>query len=529
MKNELVSERALGIVAAFVLLLAGPLLAQEQATGKPPLLLTLKDCISRALANNLDVSIEAMNPEIDEASISLSKELYLPQFSLSYFKRDQNQPGTWGVEGTSYFMKSDQYSLSLSQRVVTGASITFSFANSMTNTSRAFTVINPSYSSLFQLDVIQPLLKDFGPKINRIETLRAVNQRDISVSELKSRLIQTVYDVEEAYWNLYSAIENLKVQESSLEQSRAILEKNREAVRIGSKSALEILTSEADVAAYEDALVSAKLSVEQGEERLKKILNLSSNSDRPDTDQSFVLADKPVIDKTEISFEEALRVAIAQRPEMAQSQNEIENASYDISFCKNQLLPQLDLRFSTWSPGQSGIKYIYQDDNYLTGIILGRIQGSRMDAFNEALKRTYKNWSVNLTLTLPLASVFSRAILARAKLQSEQATRRLESQKQSISYEVSGAIKELHNAELKMKSSAASRALQEKRLAAETQRYELGLGTIDWLLSYQRSLMSAKTSEARAVIDYKLAATRLEKAMGTLLKSKGIKFRDYDF
>ena len=85
------------------------------------------------------------------------------------------------------------------------------------------------------------------------------------------------------------------------------------------------------------------------------------------------------------------------------------------------------------------------------------------------------------------------------------------------------------NAERKIVSSAASRELQEKRMAAELQRYQLGLGTIEWLLSYQRQLTNAKTTEIRAIIDYKLAVAYLEKVMGTSLKSKGLRFRDYEF
>ncbi len=481
--------------AVLLLFLGSPfVLSQGQKVDKPAREITLKECITHVLAGNLDLSIEAFNPAIDEASISSSREKYIPDFSLTYYKQDQNQPGTWGVEGTTVMNRYDNYTLSLNERVVTGGTISLSFSNSSTDTSRAFTVINPSYNSSFRLNVTQPLLKGFGPKVNRIETLQAINQRDISLSSLKSRLIQTIYDVEAAYWNLYSAIENLRVQENSLEQSRAILKKNQEAVRIGTKSALDILTSEAEVARYEDFLVSARLTVEQNEESLKKILNLPDES--PVSAQSLIPKDKPVIEKMDISYEEALRIALEQRPEIAQTEIELENNADSISFYRNELLPQLDLTFSTWSPGQSGIKNIYDTGNAFTGTVIGQIKGSRMDALKEALRRTYKNWSVNLSLSLPLANIFARNSLAKVKIEREQALLRLERQKQSIAYEVAGAIKELQNAERKIASSKASRELQEKRLEAEMQKYQLGLGTVEWLLNYQRDLTTAKTSES---------------------------------
>jgi outer membrane protein TolC len=61
------------------------------------------------------------------------------------------------------------------------------------------------------------------------------------------------------------------------------------------------------------------------------------------------------------------------------------------------------------------------------------------------------------------------------------------------------------------------------------QRYQLGLGTIEWLLSYQSQLTNAKIQEIQALINYKMAVANLERVMGTTLKSKGLKFRNYEF
>lgn len=489
--------------------------------------LSLKECITSALANNLDLSIEAFNPDIDDASISLSKEQFLPEFGLNYYNQKQTVLGAWGVEGTSFPYKSDSYTLDLTQKVITGGTATVSFTNSMINTGRAFQVINPSYNSEFRLRLAQPLLKGFGPKANRYATLQASNQRDVSVSALKARLIQTIYDVEQAYWNLYSAVENLKVQESSLEQSREILRRNREAVRVGAKSASEVLNSEVEVARNEDYVLSYRMQVEQYEANLKKILNLPSTSAM--SGRSIIPSDKPVVEMKQITYEEALQAALRQRQEIVQAEKQLESSANDISYAKNQLLPQLDLLFNMWSPGQSGIKYLYQDNNPFTGILVGKIEGSRVDALKEAIKATYKNWSVNFTLNVPLGNFTSRATLARAKIEQGQSLVRLEKEKQSVAYEVAQAIKELQNSERKIKTSAASRELQEKRLAAEMQRYQLGLGTIEWLLSYQSQLTNAKIQEIQALISYKMAVANLERVMGTTLEAKGLKFRDFEF
>jgi outer membrane protein len=145
------------------------------------------------------------------------------------------------------------------------------------------------------------------------------------------------------------------------------------------------------------------------------------------------------------------------------------------------------------------------------------------------MRMTYKNWSLRLDLTLPTANLFTRSSLAIAKMSRDQAGLRQERQKQAISYEIAEAIKTLRNAERKIESSRAARALQEKRVAAETQRVQLGLVGSEWLLSYQRQLTNARTSEISALVGYRIAAAKLEKAMGTTITTLGLKFRDYIF
>jgi outer membrane protein TolC len=510
--------------------------ALQSQQGSHNLRLTLNDCIQKALEANLDLSIEALNPAMDERSASETREKFLPQFSLSSNYLNQDIPSTWGVEGPTVFTKMDYHSLDIRQRIVIGTEVTLSLFTRRTDTSRAFTTVNPSYFSELQLDLFQPLLRGFGPKINRYETTKAEHRLDISVTTLKSTLLQTIYSVEEAYWNLYYARENLRVMELSLAQSLEIFHRNQEAARIGTKSAIEVMRSETEVAGYEDRILSARLQVEKMENRLKSLLNIPVSAGEQGRSAEPVQIpaaiepiDEPKLEKRTVTFEEALRTALARRPEISRSQNLIVDAALDASYFKNQLLPQLDLQFRLWYPGQSGVKYVFLDDNPLTGIILGKIVGSRGESFKDVFKQTYRNLSVNVTLTIPLANIVSRASLARAKIAENQAQLEMEKERQGIEFEVRDAISDLETSARKIETTARYRELMEKQVAAETQRYQLGLVGSEWLFTYQRNLASAKADEIRAVIDYKIALAKLEKAMGTTLETKGLKFREYSF
>jgi outer membrane protein TolC len=69
----------------------------------------------------------------------------------------------------------------------------------------------------------------------------------------------------------------------------------------------------------------------------------------------------------------------------------------------------------------------------------------------------------------------------------------------------------------------------EKRLEVETQRYKLGQVGSEWLFEYQRRLAMAKTEEHKAIIDYKISLAKLEKVLGTSLKTKNLKFKAFEF
>lgn len=537
-------KRTTAAAALTAVLLIAPIAGSQDGPGPDPragrLELSLADAVRRALESNLDLAIEVLNPEMDAAALTEAGEKFLPEFALSTNYVNQEIPSSWGVEGPTVKTKRDYYQLGVTQRTPLGTEIELGLSTQKTDTTRSFTTVNPAFDSAFQLNLRQPLLRDFGVRASRYQAIRAGRQLDMSEAALKAALLQTVFSVEQAYWNLYYARESLRVLEMSLAQSRETYKRNEEAARIGTKTGVDLLSSEAEVANYEDSILAARRQVEKAENALKSLLNLPAADAASATDGtaapmmgaapvSIVPADEPRADKRTVRFEEALATALAERPELARTDAALAAAATDVGYYRNQLLPRLDLNLQTWYPGQSGVRYIFQDDNPLSGIIIGQIAGSRADSFKDVWKMTYGNLSFNVTLSLPLSSVLTRAGLAKARLAQDQARLRLEKERRTIEAEVLDAVKDLETSARRIETSARYRELMEKRVAAETQRYDLGLVGSEWLFTYQRSLAQAKADEIRAVIDYRIALAALDKATGTTLKTKGLKFKGYDF
>jgi outer membrane protein TolC len=499
--------------------------AQERPLEKVEL--TLKDCLLKALENNLDIAVQAIDPEISSFSFRQQKDIYWPQLRLGYFNYNYNYLTNWAVQGGNYLDRTYRYNVGVTQKIFTGGELELSLLTSSSDTTRALTLVNPSYSGEFSLDFTQPLLKGFGPKIANMEIRKARNQLDISVIGLKSSLLQKVYEVEEAYWNLVDAIENLKVYELTLNQNKERLTREKEGARTGVKSSLDVLRTETEVANYENYVLSARAQVVASEDRLKGLLNFPPEG--LISLKALIPSDSPDLEKVSLSFEEALKTAYTESPELERSLKEIESAKLDVSFQKNQLLPQLDVRASLWYPGQSGDILVYKDNNPYSGEVVGKIKGSRIDSFKDVFDFKYKNWYVTLNLILPLDSLFSRAGLAKVKLEEEKKLLEREKIEQSIYYGVLEAYKDMKNREEQIETASRYRELTETKLRAEEERYNLGLVGNEWLFQYQRDLANARVSEIRAKINYQIAVAKLEKALGVSLKKKGLKFREFQF
>ena len=518
-------KRKIAIISLTFLLIS---LAFTQEPKTEKIELSLRDCILKALESNLDIKVQAFNPEIAEISVSQAREVFMPNLDLTYYNQNSNMVGSWFLEGTNYKQDRTQYYFNLSEKIVTGGDFSLFYYNTTTDSTRRFNSINPTYSNQVELRFNQPLLKNFGPNINRYDIKRAQNQVDISILDLNNIINEKVFEVEQAYWNLVESHENLKVRQLALEQSNLQLKNTREAVRIGTKSAIDLLSTETEVVNNEGQVLSARTQLETYEDQLKALLNFPP--DGTDSLRSIVPLDLPSLEKPTLRFEEALEVSLARNPKIVRIERELENSNLTIRYQRNQLLPQLDLNFRLSYRGQGGVRFLYQNDNALTGVIVGQEETSRWDAFEEILRGKYPDLSIQLQLTIPLESIFSRAGLAKAKLEEEKNLIEKDRQEKAVYFELLGIFKTLRYREQEMVSTTRYREMMEKKVEVEEQRYRLGLvQSSEWLFQHQRGLADAKSREIRVLIDYKIAVSKLEKAMGISLEKKNLTYGNHEF
>ncbi|MDH4257571.1 MAG: TolC family protein [Candidatus Aminicenantes bacterium] len=487
--------------------------------------LSLEDCIVGAMKNNLHVAVEVLNPEMADLSVSRANEKFMPSFSVAFNDRETNTTSSSWIDAADRVISTYRdYTVSLNQTIPTGGIFNISLNTYMNETNRSFQIINPRYGSTITFDFTQPLLKNFGYKISRREIIVAKNNRDISENQFQQTLLDTIYSVEAAYWILVYSIENLKVQRQSLQLARDLLEENQRKIEVGTMPPIEIYTAQSEVATREADILAAEASVKNNEDRLKTIINLSASEDGKNIE--IIPSDSPTLEKREITLEEALVTALENRPDLKVVRTDIGTKEFNAKYARNQLLPELNLRASYWTPGVSGTRILYQDNDPFTRIIVGTVPGGATDAFEEALRFNYDNWSIGLTLDIPLNTILSRAEYAQAKISLEQALLNLKDREQLVFLEITTAVRAVETNYQRVQAYQAARELARKKLEAEQEKFRVGKSTNFFLLQYQRDAADAQSAELKAMVDYILSVANLDRVMGTTFKTKNIKFSD---
>ncbi len=487
---------------------------------------SLEDCIVKALKDNLNVAVEVYNPDLADASLAKAKEFFLPRLDLGFGNERTENPSYWWLEQADVVVrKYNDYSVSLVQQIPTGGNFTLGLAGYKSDTTAGFQIMNPTYGNTLRFNFTQPLLKGFGFNVSRREIIVARNNLDISVNQFQSVLMDTIYKVQEAYWNLVYSIEDHKVKQQSLQLARDLLAKNKKEVEVGKIAPIEILNAEAVVASREADILQAEALTRRNEDVLRDLLYLTEEGEM--STKRIVPLDKPSFIRKDISLDEALKEALEKRPELRMKKINIETNELNMGVAKNQMLPGLDLQFSYWSPGLAGDRLIYPDGDPFQGAI-GKEEGSAADSIRDAFNLLYDNWTIGLTLSIPLSSFTTRADYVRARMELEKSQLELENIEKQIFLDVKNAVRDIGTNAKRVQAYRLARELAKERLEAEVKKLNVGLTTNYFVLQYQEGLERERSLELKSLIDYNLAWARLEKAVGSSLEKRNIKISQFN-
>jgi outer membrane protein TolC len=285
----------------------------------------------------------------------------------------------------------------------------------------------------------------------------------------------------------------------------------------------DVLTAKSTVASREADIIAAEAQVKSAEDQLRSILNLMGDEKSAG---AIIPADKPNLEIKPVDLNQSLAIAMQNRPELKSLKIDLDSQNFNLSVARNQLLPNLSFNASYTSPGLSGDRVLYLDNNPLSGIVVGTIPGGYSDAIKNAMKFLYRNWNINLTLDIPLSNILSRASLAQAQVSLKSSELQLKNNEQQIYLEIKSAVRDLETNAKRVQALKIATDLADQNLKAEQEKLRVGLSTPYQVLQFQEQLTRAKTSELQATINLNTARAKLDQVLGTSLESKNIRIAD---
>ena len=478
------------------------------------IVLSLNDVIIRALSNNVSIKVESFNSKVKKETIMerLSEFDATLGLELSTGRKTQQLASAFSSPNRME-NDNDNWDLSLSQKLVTGANYQFDFTNNRNKTNSATAGLNPSYSSEFQLSLTQPLLKNFGIDLNKRNIHIAKNEVDISDHEFKTKVIETVSEVENTYWDFVFTLGDLEVKQKSLERAKDFQRRVKAQVLVGTMAPIETLQAESEVASREEFLLTAQDAIDDNQDKLKNILNIDFSS--PQGISPIYPSTQPNVLIEDFDFNEIMKMALSNRPDYLAKKKDLENKDILVKYQENQIYPSVDLVGSLGINGLSGEAITITSGTFQGTSAYG---GGYGNSLTDALSTNYYDWEFGVKFSYPLGNRSAKSKLSASRLEKAQLILGIKDLEKKIILEVRESARQLTTDSKRIKAATIAKKLAEEKLKAEGKKFEVGLSTSFNVLKFQEDLAEAQSNEIKTIIDYKQSRIRFRKSIASTLK-----------
>jgi outer membrane protein len=414
-----------------------------------------------------------------------------------------------------------------------GTNLSVGFNNSRTTVGNApFTPLSPQLNSNFQFKLTQHLLQGFGFAPNTRFIRIAKNNRELSDVAFRLQIITSVDQIENMYWDLVYAYENLRVKQESLTFSQKTLSDTKKQVEIGSLAPIEAVRAQSTVAADEQALTVARTNLQLEQLIMKNALSRTLHDP--------VLANADVVPTSTMEVpeheqiqptEELVNAALQHRAELIESRIQLNSQQISNQGLRSLLLPTLDAYAYYGGYGLGGSQnptnLCGNPDN--PGFGCSTTPASPISyggTLNQLVNSTAPDKGVGLQLSIPLRNRAAQAVQIRGQLEYRQQQMALQQTENRVSIEVRQAQFAVEQNRASVASAQAAVDYARQSLDAEQKKYQFGTSTTTAVLQTRSALATAESTLMSAMAAYEKSRVELERATGSLLDHNGISIDD---
>ena len=483
--------------------------AQENAPIPAKNGLTLLDAVNASLANQPLLQIQEQQVQINRGLRQQASGLFDTSFNSSINQSRTNSPLTrllqqqaalGGVLTADLVTNLTSYNAGTEKLFRNGVSANIVLG--MTRLADNLTGVGGVNASHLNLVVSIPLLRGLGNKAVAAQEATAALEVDASALDLAQLTAQLMANAASSYWRFVAAQENLKIAQDSEQRGRSYVDNVQAFIDADRVPRSDIHEVTANLAGRTATRISAQHQVELARLQLALDIGLPPEQmlDMPNAVDDFPNAETdplPPSGRTDMQY--YVGESLRQRADFLATKIRIAEARRLLAAAHNQLLPAVNLNVIT---GYSGLGEGRGVQRLLVAPATG-VQG--MDA---ALGITYSFPSRNQAAQGQLAQ--NVAALKQAELRSAQVA-------ENITAAVSVEWDAVRTAIAQLKKARESVNSFQLALAAERERYRMGISSVVEVLTVEDALTTALINQVQAQLDFATAVTRLRLATGTLI------------
>lgn len=450
----------------------------------------------------------------------------------------------------------DQYNFGVSQGFSPGTTVSVNWDNTRSSSGSAFNAFNPSVQSALYIGISQQLLNGFGTFVNRRNIMIAKNNRKIADLAFIQQAITTVTNTITAYYELAYARENVNVQQQAVTVAEKLYNDNKKQLEIGTMAPLDVTRAESELATDRQNLIVAQTAQLQQQQVLRNAI--SKDPMAPNlANVEIITIDKPappaVVEAA--SFEDSVKEAFTKRPDLLEQQINLTNAGIDAKASKNALLPTATLNARYGSQGLAGNSPITTSapsagsqivgangspvtvlgpgnvpveifEPSTTTTVTGNKTAGLGDAQNQIFHNQFPDYTVALSLNIPIRNRSAQADYQRSVLSQRQTEAQLQQLKNAAILDVRNTYIALVQDRARVEAAGTARELQRQTFEAEQKKYQLGASTVYNVILTQRDFITAQGTELRALADLVEAKANYERALGRTLDVNNVTIAD---
>src|ERR1700688_2377088 len=433
------------------------------------------------------------------------------------------------------------------QGFITGTNMSVGFNNTRQTFGNApFTLLSPQLNSSFNFRLTQHLLQGFGFAPNTRFIRIAKNNREISDVAFRWQITTTVDQIENMYWDLVFAYENVRVQQEQLAFAQRTLSDTRKQVDIGTLAPIEVVRAQSTVATDQQTLTVALTNLELQQLLMKNAVSRTlvdpalADAEVIPTSTMELPAQEPIV-----PIQDLVNDALSHRPELAEQRINLSNTEISNKAIRSALLPTVDLFAYYGGAGLGGAQnptnlcanqpLAEQGGGFCAGpnaafggqtlIPITPTKGYS-STLNQLVNSTAPDKGAGITINIPLRNRAAQSVQVRSEFELRQAQLRLQQIENQVRIEVRNAQFGVQQNRASVDSAQAAVDLAHQSLSAEQKKYALGASTSTLVLQNQAAMTQAEVTLVSAKALYEKAEVELDRATGLLLDHAGILLGD---